>query len=43
MKKVSKILADAALMVTKKNVNSTCFIIVGQPKLPKGAEKLKKK
>lgn len=43
MKKVSKILADAALLVTKKSVNSACIVIVGQPKLPKGADKLKKK
>lgn len=43
MKKVSKILADAALLVTKKSVNSSCYFLLGQPKLPKGAEKLKDK
>lgn len=40
--KVSKVIASAALLVTKTNVNSTCYFHVHQPKLPTGAEKLKK-
>lgn len=36
------IVAALALAVTTMNVNSTCIFIVHQPKLPKGAEKLRK-
>lgn len=39
---VSKVICDAALLVAKANVNSTCFFHAHQPKLPTGAEKLKK-
>lgn len=42
MKKVSKLLAGAALLITKKSVNSSCLYVIGQRKLPKGAEKFKK-
>lgn len=43
MKKVSKVLANAALMVTKKRVNSACSFFMGQRKLPKNVEKLKER
>lgn len=36
------IVASLALAVTTMNVNSTCIFVVHQPKLPKGAEKLRK-
>lgn len=41
-KSVSKKIADLALLVTKANVNSNCWYIAYQPKLPKSCEKLKK-
>lgn len=37
-----KLIASAALKVTKSNVNSICFAYAYQPKLPKGFEKLRK-
>ncbi|MPW26372.1 cyclic lactone autoinducer peptide [Alkalibaculum sp. M08DMB] len=40
--KCCKVVADLALKVTTFNVNSACIFIVHQPKLPKGAEKLRK-
>ena len=37
-----KAVAAAAKMATAANVNSACFFVAHQPKLPKGAEKLRK-
>lgn len=37
-----KAIAAAAKMATSINVNSTCLFVIHQPKLPKGAEKLRK-
>lgn len=37
-----KAVATAAKMATVANVNSACAFVVHQPKLPKGAEKLRK-
>ena len=46
MKKVEflakKALAKAAKAVVSSNVNSACIFVAYQPKLPKGAEKLRK-
>lgn len=39
---VKKAIAAAAKMATSANVNSACHFVVYQPKLPKGAEKLRK-
>ncbi len=33
---------DIALKVVKSNVNSACMFVAYQPKLPEGAEKLRK-
>lgn len=47
MKKIVKTakiaVAKAAESVVKTNVNSTCIFVAHQPKLPKGAEKFRKK
>ncbi|WP_303864845.1 cyclic lactone autoinducer peptide [Alkalibaculum bacchi] len=40
--KISGLVASLALMVTIANVNSSCMFVMHQPKLPKGAEKLRK-
>lgn len=40
--KFGGILASLALMVTSMNVNTTCIFLAHQPKLPEGAEKLRK-
>lgn len=40
--KLGKVIADLALKVTTSNANSICIFLVHQPKLPHGAEKLKK-
>lgn len=40
--KFSGVIASLALMVTSMNVNSTCMLLIHQPELPKGAEKLRK-
>lgn len=37
-----KAIAKAAIMATTVNVNSACFFVIHQPKLPKGAKKLRK-
>lgn len=37
-----KAVAAAAKMATSANANSTCMLFAYQPKLPKGAEKLRK-
>lgn len=37
-----KAIATAAKMATVANVNSACAFVVHQPKLPKGADKLRK-
>ena len=38
---VKKAVAAAARMATSANVNSACHFVIYQPKLPKGAEKLR--
>ncbi|SHI74133.1 cyclic lactone autoinducer peptide [Lutispora thermophila] len=40
--KFSGVIACLALFVTKMNVNTACTFLIHQPKLPKGAEKLRK-
>ena len=40
--KLSGVLAALALLVTTANVNSTCFCLLHQPKLPEHADKLRK-
>ncbi len=40
--RLGSMIASLALMVTALNVNTACTWIVHQPKLPKGAEKLRK-
>ncbi len=39
---LKKAIAAAAKTVTAANVNSACLFVAHQPKLPKGAEKLRK-
>ena len=39
---VKKAIASAAKAATSANVNSACAFVIHQPKLPKGAEKLRK-
>lgn len=40
--KFGSLIAAMALMVTALNANSACYWLAYQPKLPKGAEKLRK-
>ncbi|MBC3798633.1 cyclic lactone autoinducer peptide [Acetobacterium tundrae] len=40
--KCYQVIAVMALMVTTLNINTACFFIMHQPKLPVGAEKLRK-
>ncbi len=40
--KFGSVIASFALMITALNVNTTCHFLIHQPKLPKGAEKLRK-
>lgn len=40
--KFGGVIASLALMITAINANSTCMFVAHQPKLPKGAEKLRK-
>ncbi len=40
--KLSGVIVGLALMVTAMNVNTTCIWLIHQPKLPKGAEKLRR-
>ncbi|MDW5300055.1 MAG: cyclic lactone autoinducer peptide [Sedimentibacter sp.] len=40
--KFGSAIASLALMITALNVNSTCYFLIHQPKLPKGAEKLRR-
>lgn len=40
--KFAKVFAAVALMITAANVNTTCMIVIHQPKLPEGAERLRK-
>lgn len=39
---LKKAIAAAAKTATSANVNSACYFFMYQPKLPKGAEKLRK-
>lgn len=41
-KKTMERFAATALFLTKVNVNATCRCLTYQPKMPKGADKLKK-
>lgn len=40
--RLTKYLAAFALMITALNVNTTCLFAAHQPKLPTGANKLRK-
>jgi cyclic lactone autoinducer peptide len=40
--KIGGLLASFALVITVMNVNSTCYFLIHQPKLPQGAEKLRR-
>ena len=40
--KFAGVIASLALMVTVANVNQVCMLIMHQPKLPEGAEKLRR-
>lgn len=40
--KFSGMIAALALMITTANANVTCAFVMHQPKLPEGAEKLRK-
>jgi cyclic lactone autoinducer peptide len=40
--KFGSVIASFALMITALNVNTTCYFLIHQPKLPKGAEKLRR-
>ncbi len=42
-KKGSKVIADLALRVTSNTVNSACRYTLHQPKLPEGADRLRRK
>lgn len=42
MLRFSGVVASLALMVTVLNTTQACFFIMHQPKLPEGAEKLRK-
>ena len=42
MVKFAGMIAALALMVTAANVNASCLLIMHQPKLPEGAEKLRR-
>ena len=40
--KFAGVIAALALMVTAANVNAACAFVIHQPKLPEGAEKLRR-
>lgn len=40
--KTKKVIAAVARTATISNINSTCFFVAYQPKLPKGSEKFRK-
>lgn len=40
--KYASVIAALALMVTAINVNRSCVLIMHQPELPEGAEKLRR-
>lgn len=42
MMKFAGVVASLALMVTAMNTVQVCFFVMHQPKLPEGAEKLRK-
>lgn len=42
-KKGSKVIADLALRVASNTVNSACRWTLHQPKIPQGAERLRRK
>ena len=42
MAKYASVIAALALMVTAINANRVCLLVMNQPELPEGAEKLKK-
>lgn len=39
---IKKAIAEVAKKATTANANSTCMFVVHQPKMPKGAEKLRR-
>lgn len=40
--KYAGVIAALALMITAANVNNACLLIMNQPELPEGAEKLRR-
>lgn len=42
-KKCSKIVAGVAMKITSNTVNSACLYFMHQPRLPEGAERLRRK
>jgi cyclic lactone autoinducer peptide len=40
--KYASVIAALAIMVTAANVNRACMLVIHQPKLPEGAEKLRR-
>jgi cyclic lactone autoinducer peptide len=42
MMKYATVIAAFALMVTTANVNRSCLLVLNQPELPEGAEKLRR-
>lgn len=40
--KACTVLSTLALLITTANVNATCIMVMHQPELPAGAEKLSK-
>ncbi len=43
MRKWSAVVAGLAIMVTTVAVNSACFLLMHQPELPEGAERLRRR
>jgi AgrD protein len=42
MAKYAGVIAALALMVTAVNANRVCLLVMNQPKMPEGAEKLRR-
>lgn len=40
--KYASVIAALALMVTAVNVNRACLLVMNQPEMPEGAEKLRR-
>ena len=43
MASLSTVMASLAVVVTSGLTNSTCYLLLYQPELPEGAEKLRRK